>query len=112
MTLGGIHDVGINMEKLLTDEFYIWLRQRKAIQEKYAKYLNEFTSVVKHNYAKKGTTFVVLITIIPTLKSVDGILDALFFFGVEKVETGITLLTAFEMSKQVNASLKETRRKF
>nr|XP_016511116.1 PREDICTED: NADP-dependent malic enzyme, chloroplastic-like [Nicotiana tabacum] len=46
-------DVGTNNEKLLKDEFYIGLRQRRARGQEYAELLDEFMSAVKQNYGEK-----------------------------------------------------------
>ncbi|XP_047266089.1 NADP-dependent malic enzyme, chloroplastic-like isoform X2 [Capsicum annuum] len=46
-------DVGTNNEKLLEDEFYIGLRQRRARGQEYAELLDEFMSSVKQTYGEK-----------------------------------------------------------
>ncbi|CAN6456732.1 unnamed protein product [Victoria cruziana] len=46
-------DVGTNNEKLLNDEFYIGLRQRRATGQEYSELLHEFVSAVKQNYGEK-----------------------------------------------------------
>ncbi|KAL8250131.1 hypothetical protein R6Q59_033824 [Mikania micrantha] len=58
--LGGIRpsasltiDVGTNNEKLLNDEFYIGLRQKRATGQEYMELMNEFMTAVKHNYGEK-----------------------------------------------------------
>ncbi|KAJ8641045.1 hypothetical protein MRB53_017739 [Persea americana] len=46
-------DVGTNNEKLLKDEFYIGLKQRRATGQEYADLLHEFMCAVKQNYGEK-----------------------------------------------------------
>ncbi|KAL6586240.1 hypothetical protein OROMI_002884 [Orobanche minor] len=46
-------DVGTNNEKLLNDEFYIGLKQRRATGTEYSDLLHEFMTAVKQNYGEK-----------------------------------------------------------
>ncbi|XP_048423239.1 NADP-dependent malic enzyme-like [Pyrus x bretschneideri] len=46
-------DVGTNNEKMLDDEFYIGLRQKRTRGKEYEDLLEEFMSAVKQNYGEK-----------------------------------------------------------
>ncbi|KAJ8768716.1 hypothetical protein K2173_023620 [Erythroxylum novogranatense] len=46
-------DVGTNNEKLLKDEFYIGLKQRRATGKEYSELLHEFMTAVKQNHGEK-----------------------------------------------------------
>ncbi|KAE8718382.1 NADP-dependent malic enzyme 4 [Hibiscus syriacus] len=134
-------DVGTNNEKLLNDEFYIGLRQRRATGQEYAELMHEFMSAVKQTYGEKfedfanhnafdllakystthlvfnddiqGTASVVLAGLVAALKVVGGTLadHRFLFLGAGEAGTGIAELIALEISKQTNMPLKEAREK-
>ncbi|KAF2301147.1 hypothetical protein GH714_020424 [Hevea brasiliensis] len=134
-------DVGTNNEKLLNDEFYIGLRQRRATGQEYSELLHEFMSAVKQNYgervliqfedfanhnafdllAKYGTTHLVFNDDIQGTASVvlAGLVAALKLVGGTLADhkflflagTGIAELIALEMSKQTNMPVEETRKR-
>ncbi|CAN1219025.1 NADP-dependent malic enzyme, chloroplastic [Linum perenne] len=130
-------DVGTNNEKLLNDEFYIGLKQRRATGQEYAELLEEFMRAVKQNYGEKvliqedfanhnafdlleryrrshlGTASVVLAGLLSALKLVGGTLadHTFLFLGAGEAGTGIAELIALEISKQIKAPVEETRKK-
>ncbi|XP_073525803.1 uncharacterized protein [Phyllobates terribilis] len=139
-------DVGTNNEKLLSDEFYIGIKQKRARGQEYDELMEEFMTAVKQNYGEKvliqfedfgnhnaftllekyckshlvfnddiqGTASVVLAGVVAALKLIGGTLpeQTFLFFGAGEAGTGIAELIALEMSKQANAPLEETRKKF
>ncbi|KAL0562334.1 hypothetical protein IC582_002788 [Cucumis melo] len=46
-------DVGTNNERMLNDEFYIGLRQKRATGQEYTELVHEFMVAVKQNYGEK-----------------------------------------------------------
>ncbi|PQM34861.1 NADP-dependent malic enzyme isoform X1 [Prunus yedoensis var. nudiflora] len=46
-------DAGTNNQKLLNDEFYIGIKQKRATGQEYAELLEEFMTAVKQNYGEK-----------------------------------------------------------
>ncbi|KAA3459561.1 NADP-dependent malic enzyme-like [Gossypium australe] len=105
-------DVGTNNEKLLNDEFYIGLRQRRATGQEYDELLHEFMSAVKQNYGEK-----VLIQFEDFANHNAFELLAryssshLVFNDDIQAGTGIAELIALEMSKQTGNPIEENRKK-
>ncbi|KAK9024973.1 hypothetical protein V6N11_064874 [Hibiscus sabdariffa] len=105
-------DVGTNNEKLLNDEFYIGLRQRRATGQEYAELMHEFMTAVKQNYGEKvliqfedfanHNAFDLLAKYSTT---------HLVFNDDIQAGTGIAELIALEISKQTNMPLEEARKK-
>ncbi|CAL5419380.1 unnamed protein product [Camellia sinensis] len=120
-------DVGTNNKKLLKDEFYIRLCQRRATRKEYADLLHEFMAAIKQNYGEKvlvqfedfanhnafellekyGSTHLVFnddihVCHIAALKLLGGTLaeHTFLFFGAGEAGTGIVELIAIQMSKQ------------
>ncbi|KAH1235899.1 NADP-dependent malic enzyme [Glycine max] len=114
-------DVGTNNEKLLNDEFYIGLRQKRATGqfEDFANH-NAFELLAKYgtthlvfNDDIQGTASVVLAGVVAALKLIGGTLPehTFLFLGAGEAGTGIAELIALEMSKQTKAPIEETRKK-
>ncbi|KAG6575510.1 NADP-dependent malic enzyme 4, chloroplastic, partial [Cucurbita argyrosperma subsp. sororia] len=130
-------DVGTNNDKLLNDEFYIGLRQKRATGQEYKELVHEFMAAVKQNYGEKiliqfedfanhnafdlvggdddiqGTASVVLAGLIAALKLVGGTLadHKFLFLGAGEAGTGIAELIALEMFKKMNTPLEDARKK-
>ncbi|KAJ0560875.1 putative malate dehydrogenase (oxaloacetate-decarboxylating) (NADP(+)) [Helianthus annuus] len=110
-------DVGTNNQKLLDDEFYIGLRQKRATGKEYYDLLEEFMSAVKQNYGEKvlvqGTASVVLAGLVASLKLLGGSLadHTFLFFGAGEAGTGIAELIALEISTKTNIPVEEARKK-
>ncbi|KAG2398838.1 NADP-dependent malic enzyme 4 [Vigna angularis] len=109
-------DVGTNNEKLLNDELYIGLKQRRATGQEYAELMHEFMTALKQTYGEKvliqGTTSVVLAGLVAALKLVGGNLTdhRFLFLGAGEAGIGIAELIALETSKQTNAPLEEVHK--
>ncbi|OQU86165.1 hypothetical protein SORBI_3003G036000 [Sorghum bicolor] len=110
-------DVGTNNEKLLNDEFYIGLRQKRATGKEYDELMEEFMAAIKQIYGEKvliqGTASVVLAGLLAALKMVGGTLaeQTYLFLGAGEAGTGIAELIALEISKQTKAPIEECRKK-
>ncbi|CAG7900451.1 unnamed protein product [Brassica rapa] len=138
-------DVGTNNEKLLNDEFYIGLKQKRATGQEYRDLLHEFMSAVKQNYGEnvliqfedfanhnafellakyrdshlvfnddiQGTAAVVLAGLVSAQKLTNSPLaeHTFLFLGAGEAGTGIAELIALYISKQMNASVEESRKK-
>ncbi|KAL0823350.1 hypothetical protein Bca101_047027 [Brassica carinata] len=126
-------DVGTNNEKLLNDEFYIGLKQRRATGQEYAEFLHEFmcafedfanhnafdllskysTSHLVFNDDIQGTASVVLAGLIAAQKVLGkSLADHTFLFlGAGEAGTGIAELIALKISKETGAPIDETRKK-
>ncbi|CAA7013934.1 unnamed protein product [Microthlaspi erraticum] len=138
-------DVGTNNEKLLNDEFYIGLKQKRATGQEYSELLHEFMSAVKQNYGEnvliqfedfanhnafellakyrdthlvfnddiQGTAAVVLAGLVSAQKLTNSPLadHTFLFLGAGEAGTGIAELIALYISKQMNASVEESRKK-
>ncbi|GAY56390.1 hypothetical protein CUMW_171550 [Citrus unshiu] len=105
-------DVGTNNEKLLDDEFYIGLRQKRAIGQEYAELLHEFMTAVKQNY---GERILIQFEDFANHNAFDllekyGTTHLVFNDDIQ-AGTGIAELIALEISKQTNMPLEETRKK-
>ncbi|KAF7843397.1 ABC transporter G family member 36 [Senna tora] len=124
-------DVGTNNERLLKEELYIGLRQRRVTGQEYAEFVNEFMSAVKQHFGEKilvqfedfanhnafdllekyRSTHLVFNDDIQGTAAVvlAGLVAALKYAG-----TGIAELLALETSKQglVESSRKESLQQF
>ncbi|KAI7756592.1 hypothetical protein M8C21_022180 [Ambrosia artemisiifolia] len=114
-------DVGTNNQKLLDDEFYIGLKQKRATGkfEDFANHnafelLSKYrTSHLVFNDDIQGTASVVLAGLVASLKLLGGSLadHTFLFLGAGEAGTGIAELIALEISTKTNIPVEEARKK-
>ncbi|KAH0931379.1 hypothetical protein HID58_008496 [Brassica napus] len=120
-------DVGTNNQKLLDDEFYIGLKQRRATGQEYADFLHEFMCAVKQNYGEKvlvqfedfanHNAFDLLSKYMDTHlvfnDDIQGTASVVLagLIAAQKAGTGIAELIALKISKETGAPIEETRKK-
>ncbi|KAF9615281.1 hypothetical protein IFM89_022608 [Coptis chinensis] len=105
-------DVGTNNEKLLNDEFYIGLRQKRATGQEYSELLHEFMSAVKQNYGEKVLIQFEDFANHNAFELLSKYRTSHLVFNDDiQAGTGIAELIALEMSKQTKAPVQETRKK-
>ncbi|KAH0888064.1 hypothetical protein HID58_050493 [Brassica napus] len=120
-------DVGTNNQKLLDDEFYIGLKQRRATGQEYADFLHEFMCAVKQNYGEKvlvqfedfanHNAFDLLSKYMDSHlvfnDDIQGTASVVLagLIAAQKAGTGIAELIALKISKETGAPIEETRKK-